>query len=182
MLRRLRVFRQPSAFMQPPPWVLVSPSGVIHHVRNEQALKRLAESDTSLYSDLRKLVGLLMEKKTAQQLPQHKQQWQLLARVRWLQRCDNEELVAVIGDTEHFIREFAAFRDDMQLFDSSRLQQLLNKGWLWSNAEKVNEYIPKGSTVKWRRFSGQPAQAEFLLPCVPSPSEFARVSELHMLC
>ena len=35
------------------------------------------------------------------QLPQHRRQWQLLDRVRWLERTDSGALLPIIGDAAH---------------------------------------------------------------------------------
>ena len=86
----------PSPLAVPAPWNLVSPSGVIHAVRDESSLRTLANSDEGLHQDLRKLVGLRVERSTAKELPRHKQHWQLLERVVWLQRVDTESITLPI--------------------------------------------------------------------------------------
>ena len=49
-----------SRFFVPPPWLLVSPTGVVHHVRDVPALLALADGDEELErKDVQKLVGLL---------------------------------------------------------------------------------------------------------------------------
>ena len=73
----------PSPLLVPPPWGLVSPSAVYHYVRDEACLVLLASGDKKLLLDLRKLVGLVVDKKDAKALPRHKQQWQLLQRLEW---------------------------------------------------------------------------------------------------
>ena len=70
----------PSPLLAKPPWQLLSPSGVLHFTRDQEALKELADDD-DLYHDLCKLVGLRVERKGAKALPQHKAQWQLLERI-----------------------------------------------------------------------------------------------------
>ena len=39
--------------------------------------------------------------KSATQLPQHRRQWQLLDRVRWLERTDSGALLPIIGGAAH---------------------------------------------------------------------------------
>ena len=77
----------------------MSPTGVIHYVRDERALKELACSDKRLHEDLRKLdVGLRVERKDAKELPRHKQHWQLVHGASfWLERVDTGELLHIIG-------------------------------------------------------------------------------------
>ena len=57
----------PSPFMAPPPWVLISPTGVAHVVKNADHLSTLhsrsAEVGIDQLSALRKLIGLEVDKK-----------------------------------------------------------------------------------------------------------------------
>jgi len=50
---------------------------VYHYVRDEACLVLLASGDKKLLLDLRKLVGLVVDKKDASALPRHKQQFML---------------------------------------------------------------------------------------------------------
>mmetsp|Transcript_7846 Transcript_7846/g.11969 ORF Transcript_7846/g.11969 Transcript_7846/m.11969 type:complete len:318 (-) Transcript_7846:529-1482(-) len=162
----------PSPLLVPPPWTLVAPSGVLHHVRDEDALRLLAVGDPGFLNDLRKLVGLFVERSTCKKLPLHKRQWQLLERVRWLQRVDSGEHIPIVGDARHYVQSFAHSRDDTAHFDELRLNQFLNGGWIWSNSKKVFEYAQKGSPYRWRLVDAPP-NAAHLLPSVPAPSRFS---------
>ena len=66
----------PSPLMALPPWVLVSPSGLPHLVLDEHDLQRLPhrslEVEDGQLDELRKLIGLRVEKKGATKLPLHK--------------------------------------------------------------------------------------------------------------
>jgi hypothetical protein len=163
--------------MVPPPWQLVSPHGVVHHVRDERALLQLAKQE-DLISRSKNQKNLLRDlvdpgnKHAIDKLPKHRKHWQLLQRVQWLQRVDTGELVPVIGgDGEYFVNEFAAARADTKFFDGLRLNQFLEKGWLWSNSDKAYEYTQKGCTARWRLLADPPAGA--YLPSVALPSPFA---------
>ena len=64
----------------PPPWTLVSPTGVQYFVRDLTELNALAASEggRDLQDDLHKLVGQRIHSKSAKALPLHRQQWQLI--------------------------------------------------------------------------------------------------------
>ena len=72
--------------MAPPPWVLISPSGLPHLVRDREDLKslpsRTLDIDDDQLEDLDKLIGLRVVKKGVTQLPLHKRHWQLRERVQ----------------------------------------------------------------------------------------------------
>jgi hypothetical protein len=142
---------------------------VYHYVRDEACLVLLASGDKKLLLDLRKLVGLVVANKDANALPRHKQQWQLLQRLEWLERCDSGERVPIVGDASHFVINFAHHREDMLTFDASRLRQFLNGGWIWSNTVKVFEISQKGNPYRWRLVDAPPAADEFF----PLSSGFA---------
>ena len=93
----------------PPPWVLVSASGVLHHVRDLAALAELAERPWCHVkkSNLRQLVG--ENKNSSAALPEHKGQWQLLRKAAWIER-DGGELVHVVGSARHFLEHFVCVR------------------------------------------------------------------------
>ena len=65
--RRRAGVHMPSPFMAPPPWVLISPTGVAHVVKNADHLSTLhsrsAEVGIDQLSALRKLIGLEVDKK-----------------------------------------------------------------------------------------------------------------------
>jgi hypothetical protein len=105
----LGVHRGPLAPPLAPPRTLVSPTGVQYHVLNLAELDALADAEgdgDGLKDDLHKLVGLRVHSKSATQLPQHRRQWQLLDRVRWLERTDSGALLPIIGDAAHFVKRF----------------------------------------------------------------------------
>ena len=162
-----------------PPWSLLSPTGVLYYVRNEDDLRKLArEEDLVVGSKKNNLLRELVDpanKKRLDQLPRHRAHWQLLQRVQWLQCVETAECVPVVGgDGDYFVKNFACAREDMQAFDGSRLNQLLNKGWLWRNGEKSNIYTQKSdSSLRWKRLDEPPADASSLLPSVPLPSPYA---------
>ena len=100
------------------PWFLVSPFGVLFYVADEATLRALAvDSDLVKSSNGENLLRKLVDpanKFSVDQLPQHVKQWQLLCRVKWLQRKDSGALVPVIGDAANFVSRFASLREDMK--------------------------------------------------------------------
>ena len=86
-----------------PAWHIVSPTGVIHVVRDEAALKTLAEQEPELVVRRENLLVRLhvvdpKNKKRLEGLPVHQKHWQLLQRVVWLQRVDDSTvLLPIIG-------------------------------------------------------------------------------------
>ena len=65
--------------MVPPPWHIVSPSGVIHYVADAKALRALAKANDELIvsrnNKLRDLIG--KHEDTLDELPLHRKSWQL---------------------------------------------------------------------------------------------------------
>ena len=104
-------------------------------------------------------------------LPQHKKHWQLLQRVPCLYRDDDPSIVLPIigGDGQYYEKHFAQTREDTTSFDGTRLQQLLNKGWLWSSTEKVTFYHPSGSKFKWRLLSETDRPHDLEKYFIPAP-------------
>ena len=103
---RLLCSKHDGLTMVPPPWHLVSPSGVLHHVPGADELLWLARQEgliTLKKNLLRELVDPSC-KTALNKLPQHRQQWQLLERVRWLQRVDGGAIVLIVGDAYHFMK------------------------------------------------------------------------------
>ena len=161
------------------PWALLSPTGVLYYVRDEVSLRTLARDENLIVGSGKKnLLRQLVDpanKKCLDKLPRHRAHWQLLQRVQWLQCVETEECVPVVGgDGDYFVKKFACAREDMQAFDGSRLNQLLNKGWLWRHGEQSNIYTQKSnSSLRWKRLDEPPADASSLLPSVPLPSPYA---------
>ena len=142
--------------MVPPPWRLVSPSGVIHVVRDEAALKALGQLDPDVIVNrenvLRKLVDP-KNTKAAMSLPLHQKKWQRLERVVWLQRVGTDHLLPIVGgDGEFYVKNFVGpkHREDTQLFDGKRLQHFIKHGWVWSTTKSA-EFGQKGTNIRWRR-------------------------------
>ena len=135
---------------------MVSSSGVIHYVRDEAALKTLAGSDDRLHQDLRKLAGLRIERSDAKALPRHKQHWQLLERVVWLERVDTGELLPIIGgEGTFYVDNFCGKLDsraDTHSFvgHGSRLNTFMNNGYVHSTTRSY-EFGQRGSNVRWLR-------------------------------
>jgi hypothetical protein len=154
-----------------PPWVLVSPTAVVHHVRDEGALRALAEAEDGLILGcsknlLRRLVDP-SNKKAIKELPQHQKQWQLLQKVKWLQRVDDATvIVPIIGDAAHFVKDFAEVREqgDMIAIDPKRLGEFLTDGTIRRDGTRVDTFATKGSEkgskYRWRLLATAPADAD----------------------
>ena len=99
-----------------PPWQLVSPSGVIHVVRDEIALKELAAQEPDLMDGRKNRLRTLVDpqgSKSLDELPQHQKHWQLLQRVVWLQRVDNGMLLPIVGgDGNFYVNTFCGRHSD----------------------------------------------------------------------
>ena len=100
--------------------------------------------------------------KTIDKLPLHRKFWQLQQKLQWIQRVDAPDIVLPIigGDGAYFEKTFAWRRDDTRLFDGSRLNQLLTKGFIKSNGKPVSFYHPDGSSYMWQRLDAEPHDAE----------------------
>ena len=142
--------------MVPPPWRMVSPSGVVHVVRDEAALKSLALQTPNLILGRRNVLRELVDlenTKALQQLPLHRKHWQLLERMVWLRRVDNGALLPIVGgDGDFYVRNYVGpdHREDSRLFDGKRLQHFIKHGWGWSTT-KTDEYRQRGMATRWRR-------------------------------
>ena len=128
----------PSPLMAPPPWVLISPSGRTHFVRDQADLKalpsRTLEIQDEKLEDLRKLIGLRVHNKDATTLPLHKNHWQLRERVQCVQCDETEEYVFIIGgDVHHFKKLTSMHGGGMDKFDWVRFGTFLNAhGMIWT--------------------------------------------------
>ena len=141
----------------PPPWRVVSPTGIIHFVRDEKAMRALSRQHTIADArhglTLLRLVGY--NNMNREKLPLHHKNWQLLERVHWLQQPKSGELLPLIGgDGGHYVEHFCGqqYRPDTRHFKSTRLNSLTNKGWLLSANVRCTEYRCKGQRVGdgWR--------------------------------
>jgi len=147
--------------MPPAPWVLISPSGIPHVVRDKNEVATLPSLSTEIAEHqlnyIRMLIGLLVAKKDAADLPLHKCHWQLRARVPCI-RCDETgEYVFIVGGEASFFKKLTHLHHPaMVSFDWGRLTTFLNRGGkIWSTAAgglkvEVDFYRPKNSPFKWR--------------------------------
>ena len=142
-----------------PPWHIVSPTGVIHVVRDEAALKTLAAQEPELVVRRENLLVRLhvvdpKNKKRLEGLPVHQKHWQLLQRVVWLQRVDDSTVLLPIigGDGSFYVDNFCGShrREDSEFFDGPRLQHFMKHGWVWSTT-KSYEYAQRYTSYRWRR-------------------------------
>ena len=158
-----------------PPWVLVSDSGVAYHVRDDAALDRLINAGHLRSDHAKQLVG--RQPTTSRKLPQHRSNWQLLQKVKWLQRADgaSKDIIYIVGDAKHHIENMAMSRQDTRHFvgQAVRVQSLLNES-LQSNGLPTDVYARKGVPFKWRLIKAPPDRLE-RIPCVQRPSEFASI-------
>ena len=75
------------------PWRLVSPSGVIHVVRDDDELKALAVAEPEVVVHRKNILKKLVDPQNTKdllELPMHQKHWQLLERVVWLERTDTK--------------------------------------------------------------------------------------------
>ena len=178
--------------MSPPPWVLISPSGQPHEVRDRDDLQTLPERTLEIRSDqlddLRKLIGLRVGKSGATKLPVHKRHWQLRERVQCV-RCDETgELVFIVGgDVHHFKTLTHLHGRGMATFDWGRFGTFLNAGHIWITAAggvkvKIDYYSPKNSAFKWRLVESPPVPEHWALPvasdCEEVPARSDRAARL----
>ena len=150
--------------MVAPPWDVMSPAGVLHRVSAE-SLNEFAKLhglvDKSRKNHLAVLVGhgktIALEK-----LPLHKYNWQLVQRIQWIRRLDDPNVILPIigGDGAFFVQHFAGKRPDTRLFYGSRLNQLLNKGFIKSHGKAATFYHPHGSQYMWELLGAAPPDAE----------------------
>ena len=164
-----------------PPWVLVSPSLVVHHVADRTALQRLHELAGVRLDHLLQLVGEEQatfttddgERKTS--AVKARSGWVLLSKVQWLQRADTEELVPVGGDVDFFVKKIASQRTDMEHFTASRLKLFL-AGQLFNAGKRVELYAGRGKAAAargWLLAKDPPEDALMRIPRVVDGSPFA---------
>jgi hypothetical protein len=143
----------------PPPWRLLSPSGVLHFIAGERELVQLGKEQE--VRDFQSLVGVGTAPPNGK-LPQHRGQWQLFEKVVWLQRIDDPRIIIHInGDAKYFIENFASLREDTRHINAScaqRFQSFLN-GNLQSSSEKRDAYSRKGVPYKWVKMGAAPDDA-----------------------
>ena len=151
----------PSPLMAPPPWVLISPTGVPHAAMDANDLSTLHvrsdEINEFALVELKKLVGLKVHTKDAKALPLHRMHWQLRSRVPCV-RCEEtgEHVFIVGGEASYFKNLTHLHHPSMATFDWERFTTFLNKGgWIWTTASggrkvMIDFYSPKNSPHKWR--------------------------------
>ena len=95
-----------------PPWLVVDRSGVGHYVADEDALIMLGRSAGVRPADIKQLVGRGTHTSSGF-LPQYRGQMQLLGKLRWIQRVDDEtQIIYVSGDAKFFCAQHAPKRED----------------------------------------------------------------------
>ena len=166
----------------PAPWQLLSPTGLVYTVRNEDALNTLADEIRVPRSNLRQLVGLNKNsyKNSSDSLPQQKGEgWQLLQQVWWIQRdaCVHGPAAGpfpfVTADGDEWVRMYYHHHNDSGL-DGKRLRTLAHKGSVPTKRERRPDY--RG----WRKVPA-PADAfeRGLLYHVQDSSPFAPPKVCH---
>ena len=132
------------------PWLLVSPTHVVHYVAGRDELQRLSVLSDVTLQHLQQLVGeqqATFTKKDGGALKRSavktRSGWVLLSKVRWLQRVDTKELVPVGGDVDFFVKSIASLRDDMRHFNVKRLTRFL-AGQLFASDKRVETYAGRG--------------------------------------
>ena len=156
-----------------PPWSLISNNGVYHYVRDEAALRVLAEEQDLVLEKcstnlLRRLVDP-RNKKALDKLPQHQKQWQLLEKVKWLQRVDDETVVVpIVGNAKHFVTHFAKSRVEGDMLDlgEERLGEFLTDGTIRRDSTRVDTLATRGSKYRWRLLEHAPSDANQFFPHV----------------
>ena len=126
----------------PGPWVLISPAGVRHLIKDRsETIEFAGESEQkALKMTSSNLLGYLGESNssTASKKPaQHIKQWQLESRLLTLQRVDTGEKFLVFGDADHFLKNHRA--PGMEALDKTKLQSLLNGNYK-SHGGKTDVY------------------------------------------
>ena len=169
------------------PLRILSPSPVLHYVKDEDDLRLLAATVGPPLKELRLIVGLSVQKNKASEDGSAKEsvvlrgercKWQLFDKAEYLVRADNHEIVVCIGpDVEFFINNIARRREDMAFFKADRLKRFLT-GTLFASSKKVTECAGKGKTHKWLLAEEVPASALALVAHVQPPSPFATPESL----
>ena len=163
------------------PWIIVSPTHVVHHVAGRDELQRLSELYGVKLEHLQQLVGEKQATFTKgggerkRSAVKARSGWVLLSNLRWLQRVDTKEMVPVGGDVSFFVESIASLRDDMRHFKANRLTRFL-AGQLFSAGSRVETYAGRGRTAAaygWRLATDAPADALARLPHLMEGSPFA---------
>ena len=164
-----------------PPWLLVSPSLVVHYVADRAALQQLAEQSSVRLDHLLQLVGAEQSTFTTggsglkNSEVKARSRWVLLSKVHWLQRDDTKELVPVGGDVDFFVDSIASRRPDMQHFKANRLKLFLARQ-LFNSGKRVELYAGRGREAAargWRLAKDAPVDAHLRIPRVLDGSPFA---------
>ena len=132
-----------------PPWKIVSPFGVLHIIKDRDALGTFIAAEELDTFNIKHLLGL-QEGSTAQ--PMHVKFWQPLHLLLFLKRNGSNELVPVLGGpgsgtckgeagVDHFIATVAAAHPDMPFTEKHRtnLQRILVESFT-SNGKPSNSY------------------------------------------
>ena len=163
------------------PWILVSPTHVVHYVAGRDELQRLSELSDVKLEHLQQLVGEKQATFTKgggelkRSTVKARSSWVLLSTLRWLQRVDTKELVPVGGDVSFFVESIASLRDDMSHFKAGRLTLFL-AGQLFNSGNRVEIYAGRGKAAAacgWRLATDAPADALARLPHLMEGSPFA---------
>ena len=126
-----------------PPWRLVSPTGVVHTVRDKAGLRQLATEANVLHGNFKQLVGI--NQNSSPGLPQHKGGWQLDFKVWWIERHECQHGAAVppipwVGhDGKKWVHLYAEVHKDDGL-DGSRLHKLAHVGTVSAGSKREPVY------------------------------------------
>ena len=137
---------------EPTPWELLSPNGIWHIVDDLAALDKLADEQFPKVkrSNFHQLIG--QNKNSSAGLPQHKANWQLRKKVKWIERRECEYGPAVPptplagGVGKDWAENFHDVHNDTRL-DGAKLHAVAFKSFYWWGTKKVEEH--RG----WRRVS-----------------------------
>ena len=107
----------------PAPWLLFSPSHVVHFVQNRDALSLLADASDVRLDHLELLVGLKIQYKTNARGEKYavdvaeRGSWMLFSRAWWIVREDDPTQIMCVGaDLNFFVDNFRPMRVDMNFF------------------------------------------------------------------
>ena len=161
-----------------PPWRIVSAHGTLHIVQSEAALKQLSSAHRLEERYMRNLVGLLPSEPRGS----HKN-WQLLAKVRWLQSERTGEHVIVVGGAKNFLETVGA-RADMDFKCKREMERFLSgkmlnretgvaretyKGWRLVPEPAIVRSLPDGASLASIFAAGGPGGGA--ASAVPPPEE-----------
>ena len=141
-------FVRRTRIMPPPPWRLLNPTRVLYYVKDEDALRLLANTDGPPLTELRLIVGLSVQKSRAADgstkevvvLRGERSKWQLFDKTEYLVRIDDPKIVVCVGpDVKFFVDSIAHHRDGMAFFKHERLKRFIT-GTLFASDKKVVEY------------------------------------------